>query len=134
MRTLQTAENKKPTVVVIDNDDAMRHSLEWLIRSSGHSVLGYESAKSYLGDSARGGRPDCVVLDIHMPEINGLELYGMLKREYPDIAVIFITGYPDQHLAEQARTLEAKGFFTKPLDTDAVLECIDKAVAASGAL
>ena len=69
-----------------------------------------------------------------MPEINGLELYGILKNRHPDIAVIFITGYPDQHLAEKARTLEAKGFFTKPLDTDAVLECIDKAVAASGAI
>lgn len=122
----------KPAVIVIDNDEAMRHSLEWLIRSSGHEVLSYDSAKSYLGDTARAGKPGCVILDIHMPEINGLEMYGILKNQHPDVSVIFITGYPNQILADKARLLEAKGFFTKPLDTDALLACIDKAVASSG--
>jgi two-component system, LuxR family, response regulator FixJ len=120
---------EKATVVVIDNDEAMRHSLEWLIASSGHDVVAYDSGLCYLDDAAETGRPDCVVLDIHMPEINGLELYGILKTQYPDVAVIFITGFPDQVMAENARALESKGFFTKPLDTDALLDCINKAVA-----
>jgi len=122
----------KPAVIVIDNDEAMRHSLEWLIRSSGHEVLSYDSAKSYLGDPTQAGKPGCVILDIHMPEINGLEMYGILKNQHPDVSVIFITGYPNQILADKARKLESKGFFTKPLDTDALLDCIDKAVASSG--
>jgi two-component system, LuxR family, response regulator FixJ len=121
--------SEKATVVVIDNDEAMRHSLEWLIGSSGHNVLTYDSATSYLNDAGRAGKPDCVILDIHMPEINGLEIYGMLKTQYPDIPVIFITGFPDQIMAEKARALDSTGFFTKPLDTDALLDCIDKAVA-----
>lgn len=118
----------KSTVVVVDNDEAMRHSLEWLIGSSGHDVITYSSGLHYLDDAVRDGRPDCVILDIHMPEINGLELYGILKTQYPDVAVIFITGYPDQIMADQARMLELTGFFTKPLDTEALLSCIDKAV------
>ena len=122
----------RPMVVVIDDDEAMRHSLEWLILSSGHAVLGYASAQSYLDDTGRDGTPDCVILDVHMPEINGLELYGILKDRHPDMAVIFITGYPDQALAEKARSLEATRFFTKPLDTDAILACIDAAIADVG--
>lgn len=123
---------KKSTVIVIDNDEAMRHSLEWLIRSSGHDVRSYDSGPRYLDDAVQAGRPDCVILDIHMPEMNGLELYGILKTQYPDVAVVFITGYPEQIMAEKARALESKGFFTKPLDTDALLGCVDKAIASSG--
>jgi two-component system response regulator FixJ len=115
-------------VVIIDDDEAMRHSLEWLIASAGHAVLGYASARDYLDDGGRDGNPDCVILDVHMPEINGLEMYGILKDRHPDLAVIFITGYPDQTLAEQARNLDATRFFTKPLDTDAILNCIDELI------
>ena len=119
------------TVVVIDDDEAMRHSLEWLIRSAGHNIVGYESGSQYLDDAVRNGKPDYVLLDIHMLEIDGLELYGVLKTQHLDLAVIFITGYPDQLLAEKARVLDVKGFFTKPLDTDALLSCIDKTAASS---
>lgn len=120
---------KKATIVVIDNDEAVLHSLEWLVKSSGHDVLSYDSGLRYLDDAVQAGRPDCIIMDIHMPEINGLELYGIIKTHHPDIPVIFITGFPDQIMAEKARTLQSKGFFTKPLDTDALLDCIDKAVA-----
>ncbi len=116
------------TIVVIDNDEGMRHSLEWLIGSLGHDVLAYDSGLHYLGDAVKSGRPDCIILDIHMPEANGVELYGMLKTQYPDVPMIFITGYPDQAMAEKARVLESEGFFTKPLDTDALLDCIDQAI------
>lgn len=123
------ATSKQATVVVIDNDEAVRHSLEWLVKSSGHDVRAYNSGLHYLDDAVQAGRPDCVVLDIHMPEINGLELYGIIKTRYPDIPIIFISGFPDQVMAEKARTLQSKGFFTKPLDADALLDCIDRAVA-----
>ena len=118
-------------VVVIDDDEAMRHSLEWLLHSSGHRVQCYASAQGYLDDSGRDGDPACVIVDVHMPDINGVELYGMLKDRDPDLAVIFVTGYPDQALAEKARSLDATRFFTKPLDTDAILSCIDEAIAAT---
>ena len=129
MRAPLTA--KQATIVVIDNDAAMLHSLEWLIRSSGHDVRAYDSGLRYLDDAVNSGRPDCVILDVHMPELNGLDLYGIVKTRYPDIPVIFITGFPDQVMAEKARALESRRFFTKPLDTDALLDCIDKAIAAA---
>jgi two-component system response regulator FixJ len=121
----------RPMVIVIDDDEAMRHSLEWLIGSAGHAVLGYASAQDYLDDDGRDGTPDCVILDVHMPKINGLEMYDILKDRHPDLAVIFITGYPDQTLAEKARSLDATRFFTKPLDTDAILDCIDELTGAA---
>lgn len=127
MDALESPE--KATVVVIDNDEAVLHSLEWLVKSSGHNVLSYDSGLRYLDDAVQADRPDCIIVDIHMPEINGLELYGIIKTRYPDIPMIFITGFPDQVMAEKARTLQSNGFFTKPLDTDALLDCIDKAVA-----
>jgi FixJ family two-component response regulator len=121
-------QSKRATIVIIDNDEGMRHSLEWLIGSLGHDVLAYASGLHYLDDAVKAGRPDCVVLDIHIPELNGVELYGILKTQYPDVPVIFITGYPDQAMAERARALESNRFFIKPLDTDALLDCIDKAL------
>jgi FixJ family two-component response regulator len=121
-------QSKRATIVIIDNDEGMRHSLEWLIRSAGHDVLAYATGLHYLDDAVKAGRPDCIILDIHIPELNGVELYGILKTQYPDVPVIFITGYPDQAMAEKARALESNRFFTKPLDTDALLDCIDKAI------
>lgn len=118
----------KTTVIVVDDDEAVRHSLEWLLKSWGYHVLSYDSAANYLRDTARSGRPGCVILDIHMPEINGLELYALLKKQYPDISVIFVTGHPGQILAEKARRLDSKGFFTKPLNTDTLLHCIAASV------
>lgn len=124
--------SEQATVVVIDNDSAVRHSLEWIIRSSGHDVQSYDSGLSYLDVAVRDGRPDCVVLDTHISEITGCELYGILKTQYPDVPVIFITGYPEQSIAEKARTLESRRFFTKPLNMDALLNCIDRAISPSG--
>lgn len=118
----------KTTVIVVDDDEAVRHSLEWLLKSWNYHVLSYDSATNYLRDSARSGRPGCIILDIHMPEINGLELYAILKKQYPDISVIFVTGHPGQILAEKARRLNSQAVFTKPLDTDALLHCIAASV------
>ena len=80
----------------------------------------------------RSGKPGCVILDIHMPEINGLDLYAILKNRYPGISVIFVTGHPNQDLAEKARRLDTKGVFAKPLDTDALLHCIAASIASTG--
>lgn len=122
----------KTTIIVVDDDEAARHSLGWLIKSWGYHVLSYDSATSYLRDTVRNGKPACVILDIHMPEINGLELYAMLKKQHPDIAVIFVTGHPNQDLAAKVRKLDTKGFFVKPLDTDALLHCIAASAASTG--
>jgi len=114
----------KTTIIVVDDDEAARHSLVWLIKSWSYHVLSYASATSYLRDTVRSEKPACAILDIHMPEINGLEPYAILKKQHPDIAVIFVTGHPNQNLAEKARKLDTKGFFVKPLDADALLHCI----------
>ncbi len=122
---------KQASVAIIDNDDSVRHSLEWLTQTAGYDVHVYDSGLSYLDAAAEGYRPDCIVLDLYMPIINGLELYGIIKTQHPDIPIIFITGLPDQGISEKARALEATRFFTKPLEIDALLACIDKTLASS---
>lgn len=111
---------KQSTVIVINIDEAIRDFLEWLIQSAGHKVRTYDSGLGYLDDAVRDGRPDCVILDPHMPEISGFELYGIIKTQYPEAPITFVTGHADQIMTEKALTLEPQGFFTKPLDTNAI--------------
>lgn len=126
-------ESKKSMIIIINIDELIRDLLGWLIRAAGHDVRTYDSGLDYLDDAARDDRPDCVILDTHMLGISGLEMYGILKTQYPNLPVIFITGYPDHTIAEKSRALESQGFFTRPLDTNAILNCIDGAIASSGA-
>jgi FixJ family two-component response regulator len=122
---------KNSTVVIIDDDEAVRESLGWLLRFSGHVVAGYDSAVTYLNVGRKLGRPDCVVVDIHMPQMNGLECYQEIKGQFPDVPVVFITGDPGQTLAKQAEALEPMNFFAKPLDTQKLLSRINEAVTSS---
>lgn len=117
------------TVVVVDDDAAARHSLEWLLASCGYRVCGFDSGASCLCGMVKGKRPACFILDIHMPGMNGIELHAALKKQYADVAVIFLTAYPSQELAEQARRLRPVGFFEKPLDIEALLACLTAVIA-----
>lgn len=127
MHALQT--QKSATVILIDGEESTRHSLEWLIQSLGHNVHAYDSGLSYLDAAVGSDRPDCMILDTHMQEINGLELYGIMKTQYPDLPVIFVTGLPDQPIAQKARSIDSTGFFIKPVDSDALAACLGQALA-----
>jgi FixJ family two-component response regulator len=125
--------SKLSRIIVIDNNDATRHSFERLIGSSGHTVSVYASGLRYLDDAVRDGRPDCVILNTDISEITALELFGILKTQYPDLPIIFFAGNPDRLLADEARALGPRRIFTNPLNTDAILNCIGEALAPSNA-
>lgn len=114
-------------VHVIDDDDAARQSLEFLLRTADIKVYCYESAERFL-TSLPHANPGCVITDIRMPGITGLELMARMKELGVNVPIIVITGHGDVPLAVEAMKLGAADFLEKPFDDDVIL------AAVSGAL
>jgi len=115
------------TVFVVDDDAAVRQGLRFMLRAAGYSVEALPSAHSFLEDydPRRGG---CLLLDIQMPHMSGLELQQRLNLRGWRIPVIFITGHGTVPLAIAAMKAGAFDFIEKPLREDALLESIDRAL------
>jgi two-component system, LuxR family, response regulator FixJ len=115
------------SVVIVDDDAAVRQGLRFMLRAAGYSVEEFSSASSFLRDfdPPRGG---CLLLDIQMPEMNGLELQQRLNVRGWRIPVIFITGHGNIPLAIQAMKAGAFDFIEKPLREDSLLESIERAL------
>ncbi|HTU45557.1 MAG TPA: response regulator transcription factor [Bryobacteraceae bacterium] len=119
-----------PIVFVVDDDISVRESLELLVASAGWKVETFASAQDFLLRS-RATAPRCLVLDISMPGLNGLELQKRVAAEHPDMPVIFITGHGDVPKTVQAMKAGAVEFLTKPFNDDALLGAIRQALERS---
>jgi two-component system, LuxR family, response regulator FixJ len=115
------------TVFVVDDDAGVRQGLTFMLRAAGYSVEAFPSARSFLEDyhPRRGG---CLLLDIQMPQISGLELQQTLNLRGWRIPVIFITGHGTVPLAIAAMKAGAFDFIEKPLREDALVESIERAL------
>ncbi len=122
----------KRIVFVVDDDVSVRRSLCRLLKSAGHEAEPYGSADAFL-DEADLGRPGCVILDIHMPGMNGTELQDTLTQRECLLPIIFITGHADIPTSVEAMRKGAVTFLPKPFDAAALLEAVDKAVAQNRA-
>jgi len=125
---MNNTETKQSTVYVVDDDDAMRESLTWLIESVGLNVETYASADEFL-ESYYPGRPGCVLLDVRMPGMSGLELQGHLQKQQVTVPVIMITGHGDVPMAVRAMKSGAIDFIEKPFNDEQLLESIRNALA-----
>lgn len=114
-------------VHVIDDDDAARESLEFLLRSAKFKVRSYDSAKNFLG-AVSGLRSGCVITDVRMPEINGIELLRKVREMDLRLPVIVITGHGDVPLAVEAMRAGAIDFLEKPYDDDILLASVRHAL------
>ncbi|MGD2081955.1 MAG: response regulator FixJ [Chromatiales bacterium] len=121
--------NRDPTVFVVDDDQAMRNSLKWLIESVGMRVETYGSADDFLRHYYPG-RAGCLVLDVRMPGMSGLDLQDHLARESIRIPVVIITGHGDVHMAVRAMKCGAVDFIEKPFNDELLLDSIRNALAA----
>ena len=117
-------------VFVVDDDISVRESLELLIRSEGWRPETFSSAEHFL-THPRTSVPSCLVLDISMPGLNGLELQKRVAVEHPDVPIIFITGYGDVPKTVQAMKAGAVEFLTKPFRDDILLGAIGQALERS---
>jgi two-component system, LuxR family, response regulator FixJ len=118
-------------VYVVDDDDAVRDSLALLLESAGLRVEAFAGAAEALA-RCREERPACVVTDVRMPEIDGLELQRRLAELHEQLPVIVITGHGDVPLAVQAMKAGAVDFIEKPFSDDVILSSIEAAVARAG--
>src|SRR5262245_25163640 len=119
-------------VHVIDDDDAVRESLTFLLKTAGLAVRSYESATAFLRDDPKA-KSGCVVTDVRMPDISGLDLLRRLKEMHAGLPVIVITGHGDVPLAVEAMKAGALDFLEKPFDDDALLTAVNAALRHEGA-
>ena len=128
----------EPRVHIVDDDEAMRDSLKWLVESRGLRVELYPSAEAFL-DAYDNGFCGCLVLDVRMPGMNGLDLYEQLQARGGALPVIFITGHGDVPMAVSALKKGAADFIEKPFNDQDMLGLIesclkqDRAAAAKRA-
>ncbi|WP_424195321.1 response regulator transcription factor [Ampullimonas aquatilis] len=124
--------NQKPapipmrhTVFIVDDDDAVRDSLQWLLEAKGHRVQTFASSEEFLShfDSKRTG---CLILDVRMPGMSGLELQELLLAKNIVIPIIFITGHGDVPMAVTTMKKGAIDFIEKPFNEEAITALVDK--------
>jgi FixJ family two-component response regulator len=120
----------KPIVFVVDDDVSVRESLELLIRSSGWQPETFVSALEFLA-RPRTFAPSCLILDVNLPDLNGLDLQKRVATDRADMPIIFITGYGDVPMTVRAMKAGAVEFLTKPFSDDVLLDAIRQAIERS---
>ena len=121
-----------PIVFVVDDDISVRESLEALIRSEGWEAETFASAQAFLA-RPRPSVPSCLVLDVSLPDLNGLDLQKRIAVDRAEMPIIFITGYGDVPMTVQAMKAGAAEFLTKPFGDEALLSAIRQAIERSRA-
>lgn len=119
-----------PPVHIIDDDEAVRDSLAVLLEIRGLDVLTYASASDFL-ETAQDGVTGCVVTDVQMPEMNGLELLRAFKARGLRVPVLVITARSGRALADEALALGARAVIEKPFEAEAFVEAVQQALAAA---
>ena len=123
---------ERPTVFVVDDDISVRESVESLIQSAGWEPEVYASAQEFLSRPRALG-PSCLILDVNLPDLNGLELQTRVVADRTDLPIIFITGHGDVPMAVRAMKGGAVEFLTKPFEDSALLAAIEQAIERSRA-
>ena len=122
-----------PIVFIVDDDISVRESLELLIASAGWRPEMFASAKEFL-ERPRAAIPSCLVLDLSLPGLNGLQLQNRIALERPDLPIIFITGHGNIPQTVQAMKAGAVEFLTKPFSDKVLLDAIRQALERSRAV
>lgn len=123
----------EPAVFVVDDDDAVRESLEFSLKLAGHRVESFASAVAFLETDA-SSRRGCLITDIRMPEMDGIELQEKLKNRGSSLSVIVITGHGDVPLAVRAMKAGAGDFLEKPFARDALLTAVQRALEKNSSI
>lgn len=127
-----TRSDVTPIVFIVDDDISVRESLELLIRTEGWRPQTYASAREFLAHP-RAQVPNCLVLDVSLPDLNGLDLQKRISNERTEMPIIFITGHGDVPMTVKAMKAGAAEFLTKPFGDEVLLAAIRHALERSHA-
>lgn len=127
MATRAAAAAEEPVVFIIDDDRAVREALQSLLRSVGLRVELFDSAAGFM-ESALPDVPSCIVLDIRLPRLSGLDFQAELAKAGLDLPIIFITGHGDIQMSVQAMKAGAVDFLTKPFRDQDLLDAVTAAI------
>jgi two-component system, LuxR family, response regulator FixJ len=119
----------KPTVYVVDDDAAVLGSLRFLLETDGFAVRTFKNGTALLNAAEMPGA-DCYVIDYKMPDINGIDLVGRLRKANDNTPVVLITGYPDENISARAAAAGVKEVILKPLLDENLLKGIRGAIEA----
>ena len=119
-----------PYVAIVDDEEPVRKALKRLLRASGLEAEGYASGKDFLEASAQR-EPDCVVLDLHMPAMSGLQVLRLLQAARRNIPTVIITAHDAPETRDQCIAAGAAAYLRKPLDEHVLLGTISAAVSAA---
>ena len=114
---------RKAVIAIVDDDQSVREALTSLVRSLGYVAMAFECAEDFL-KSRRRRKVSCVIADVQMPGMTGLELHNRLVASGEPIPTILITAFPDERTRERALQAGAIGYLTKPFSEDDLLACI----------
>lgn len=115
-------------ITIIDDDESVRTATESLVRSLGFSARTFACAEDFL-NSPMLGATDCVITDVQMPGMSGVELQSALRARGDRTPLIFITAFPEEHVRRQVDAAGAFGFLAKPFDGNTMIACIDRALS-----
>jgi len=113
---------KTPTISIVDDDKSMRHATRRLLKSFGLDALTFASAEEYL-DSGSLHETACLITDVQMPGLSGLDLQSLLERRGFDMPIVFMTAFPHQDVRARALHAGAVGFLGKPYDEKSLIDC-----------
>jgi FixJ family two-component response regulator len=116
------------TVYVVDDDPSVRRGLARLLRSAGHPVETFPSAREFLARAVYE-HPACVLVDVRMPELTGFDLQETMLARGDELPMIFITGHGDIPMAVRAMQAGAHDFLTKPFEDQTLLDAVQKAIS-----
>jgi FixJ family two-component response regulator len=116
-----------PVVSVVDDDQAVRSAMQTLLRSLGYRAAAFPSAEAFLS-SSEFAHTDCLILDVQLSGMSGIDLQRTLAHQNRKLPIIFITAFPDDRIREQALSGGAVCFITKPCDGPRLVECLRTAL------
>jgi FixJ family two-component response regulator len=118
-------------ISIVDDDASVRESTKNLVRSLGHNAVAFESAEAFL-ESGNAGNTACLIADVQMPGMSGLQLQSHLIERGSRIPIVLITAYPEPKIRAQALAAGALGFLSKPFHDEILITCIDEALTLRG--
>jgi FixJ family two-component response regulator len=123
---------KSALISIVDDDESVREATMGLVRSLGYVAATFASAEEFLGSEHRHDT-SCIIADVHMPGLSGVDMQSHLVAEGHRLPMIFVTAFPDERLRARALEAGAFGFLSKPFNEEHLIGCLDRALNSRGA-